>query len=306
MKPDPEEELGLKMDALGVWDRVARYNWSVRPHGTVLPYFCTLLRGDGKPVRVRFLMLEGWQTFHAYMQTRADRNFGFYTTPMEMAHFELVVADGACRVFRHDPGFMPRPLEPSERDLVHRILWESYGIMLRLESDEKLPMRYAEDKALFSRVETSPGEWSDAPLPLVDPRPYTEQVAISKADIKAAKDLPFVRERALELDFRLYPALMTKEPRARCCYRLLAIDAETGATVIDRCVSAGREGGLKAMWEQLPGQVLKALVVSGRMPGEIRVLSGRVFRFLRALCVELPLKLSLRDELPRLEAAFRR
>ena len=34
------EDIGAKMDALGVWEAVAPYNWAVCPKGTVFPYFC--------------------------------------------------------------------------------------------------------------------------------------------------------------------------------------------------------------------------------------------------------------------------
>ena len=51
----------------------------------------------------------------------------------------------------------------------------------------------------------------------------------------------------------------------------------------------------------MPAQLLKALIGRGRIPGEIRLRSGRVFRLLRPLCEELPFKLSLHDELPELK-----
>ena len=56
------EEIGAKMDALGLWDALAPYNWAVKPHGTAFPYFCTVIKGTEEAVKVRFLMLEGWNT----------------------------------------------------------------------------------------------------------------------------------------------------------------------------------------------------------------------------------------------------
>ena len=50
----------------------------------------------------------------------------------------------------------------------------------------------------------------------------------------------------------------------------------------------------------MPPLVLRELVRRGRIPGEIKVRSGRVFRLLRPLCVELPFKLSLHEKLDRL------
>ena len=151
------EDIGAKMDALGAWETVAPYNWAVCPKGTVFPYFCTVMKGDGNPVNVRFMMIEGWQNFHDFVRTRIDVNFGFYSTPMEISHFELVfVSGGEVRLFRHDPCFMPRLANDAERALCSKILWESFGVMMRVESDAELPMKFASEKAMFARVEDGP------------------------------------------------------------------------------------------------------------------------------------------------------
>ena len=126
------EDIGAKMDALGAWETVAPYNWAVCPKGTVFPYFCTVMKGDGNPVNVRFMMIEGWQNFHDFVRTRIDVNFGFYSTPMEISHFELVfVSGGEVRLFRHDPCFMPRLANDAERAFCAKMLWESFGVMMR-------------------------------------------------------------------------------------------------------------------------------------------------------------------------------
>ena len=39
MKNISVEELGKKLDALGLWDSVMPYNWVVKPSGVVFPYF---------------------------------------------------------------------------------------------------------------------------------------------------------------------------------------------------------------------------------------------------------------------------
>ncbi len=295
------EALGRKIDALNLWDAVRPYNWAEKPLGTVLPYFCTLMGGDPKLVKVRLLMIEGWQTFHDFVRTRIDREFGYYQTPMEMPHFELAVAyDGEARVFRHDPGYIPRPLAAPEEALVLKLLWETYGVMMRIESDRKLPMRYASEKAMFARVETSPGKWIDAPLEIPEPQPFTERVSLPKDLLAKAKDLAIDEKETLELDFRLKMDMMTKEPRPRACYELKAVVVGTGEEVASEYTSVAPEGGLKGMWEAMPGRVLKRLVEHGRIPGEIQVCSARVFRLLRALGLELPFRLSLHDALPTL------
>ena len=297
------EDIGAKMDALGVWEAVAPYNWAVCPKGTVFPYFCCVMKGDGNPVNVRFMMVEGWQSFHDFVRTRIDVNFGFYSTPMEIPHFELVfVSGGTVRLFRHDPCFMPRLATDAERAFCSKILWESFGVMMRVEADSELPMKFAAEKAMFARVEGDGGEWSDKALSIPDPRPHVESVTFAKVDLAKAKDLPFAAEEKIAVDFALVIGLSTKEPRARCVYRLSAYDAATGEQFIADAVSPVPDGGLRAMWENVAPRLLKHLLARGRIPGEIMVCSQRLFRMLRPLCLDLPLKLSLHDKLPGVNA----
>jgi len=295
------EELGAKMDALGVWELLEPYNFAVKPKGTVFPYFCTALKGERKPVKVRFLMLEGWQTLHDFVHTRLDNNFGFYSTPAEMPHLELVVVEGGAPVlFRHDPGYMPQPATDAQRALAERILWEAFGVMLRVEADRQLPLKFSEERAIFARVEKEKGMWVDEPLVIPDPPPHVEKISFPKADVKKAADLPFATEDAFEVDFCIVQGVMTKDPRPRAVYALVAVDAKTGERLVDARTSISPDGGLRSLWESMPPQFLRELIRIGRVPGEVKVRSMRMFRMLRPLCVELPFKLSVHDKLERL------
>lgn len=292
------EEIAAKMESLALWELLGRGNFAVCPRGTAFPYFVTVLAGDGKPVKTRLLMLEGWQTLHDYVRKRMDENFGFYTTPAEMPHLELdVCANGQFHLFRHDPCYVPRVANGTDRALAVRILWETYGIMLRLEGDPRLPFKYADERAIFARVEQSDGTWVDAPLKVADPPPYKERVSLPKDDLKRAKDLPFEKEDVVEIDFRLRTDMLTREKRPRSVYGLKIVDPRNGEVWADCTVSPSPEAGLKALWETVPPQVLKLLIRRGKVPGEVRLRSGRLFRLLKTICIELPIKLSMHDKL---------
>jgi len=301
----PVEEIAAKMDALGLWSTVAPYNWAIKPHGSAFPYFCTVIGGDGKLVKTRFLMLEGWQTMHDYVHTRIDRNFGCISTPMELPHYELIfVTNGEAKLFRYDTGYVPREADEREQAFCAKMLWEAYGVMLRVEADRNLPMSFAAEKAVFARVESADGKWSDAPLSVPDARPHVECVKFSKKVLEKAKDLPNDTGLKILIDFRILAGAQTSHQRPRAVYSLMAVDAATGGKFFESRTSVDPEAGLKAMWESMPERVLEEIVGAGRVPGEIALVSGRVFRMLRALCVELPFKLSLHDSLPALDAAF--
>jgi len=289
-------DIASKMNALGLWEALAGCNFAIRPRGTVFPYFCTALKGEPPALKVRGMMLEGWQTFHDYLRGRADRFFGVVTTPVELPHFELLFLNtGEFKVFRYDAGYMPREIVEREEPLVTKLLWEMYGLMMRLESDRQLPMRYAGEQAIFSRVEQADGEWEDAPLSIVQPQNYTEQIQFNKELLHKVSDLPLVSDEAMAIDFRLLPNLATREPRARCLYELSIVDCASGKDLFREQTSVVPAVGLKGMWETMPTQVLNDFLKLGRVPGQIRCPNPRVFRFLRPLCIELPIKLSISE-----------
>ena len=185
------EELGAKADALGLWELLEPYNFAVKPRGTAFPYFCTVIRPDVPPVKVRFLMLEGWQTLHDFVRTRHDRDFGFYSSPAEMPHLELLIlTSGEMKLLRHDAAYAPREADGPWRDLAAKILWEAYGVLLRIEADRRLLMKFVDDRAVFARVEQASGQWADEPLVIPDPPPHVEKVSFRTDDIKKAQDLP--------------------------------------------------------------------------------------------------------------------
>lgn len=300
------EEVGAKMDALGAWEVAMPCHWAVKPRGSAFPYFCCTLRGEIPPVKVRVLLLDGWQTFHDFVRTRIDRDFGFYLLPMELPHFELVVLKtGAMKLFRHDPGFVPREADARERDFCAKMLWEAYGVMLRLESDCRLPLKFADEKAVFARVEGVDGAWRDEPIVIPPPRPHVEKVSFAKKAIAEAKDLSLRTDEALELDLRIVPGMMTREKRPRVLYVLAAVDAKTGEVAFREKLAADAEGGLRGLWEGMPPRVLAHFLARRAVPGELRVMSGRVFRLIRPLCLELPFKLSKVPDLPHFSAALR-
>jgi len=301
------KEIAGKIAGLDLWEKALSCNWGVKMKGLAFPYFCTVVRGDGKAVKWRLLMLDGWKTLGDFVRMRADRDFGFCSSPMELAHFELIVfPSGDFIVQRHDPGFVPRSLTAAEDAIVAKMLWEAYGVMLRLESDGALGARYANEGAMFARFEVEKGVWKDAPLAISQPPAHTETVSIPRALVSKAKDLPFAKDSAVEVDFRLNPSLVTREARPRTVYTLALWDASAGRPVGACNFSvAPDDGSLADLWQPLSTVLLHKFVETGSVPGEIKVVSGRLFRMLRPLCIELPVKLSLHDSLPGVENFFR-
>lgn len=299
-------EIGRRMDDLGLWAELEPYHWALKPHGTALPYFCVIINGGEGPVKARVLLLEGWQTFQDFVHTRLDHDFGFYTSPMEFPHYELIVLTNgdAPVLFRHDAGYEPIPPSEAGVKVCERMLWEVFGVMMRMETDRKLAMKYASEGAVFARVEGADGTWRDEPMPIPPARPHVERISFPKTDLVRAKDLPFMQDEAIELDFRLIPGIGTKDKRPRCIYIFVALNATNAEVVFAQSLTIGPDLNLQELWEAVPRQVLKELLRIGRVPGEIKLPNQRMFRLMRPLCMHLPVKLSLHDSLPHLEAEF--
>ncbi len=302
-------DLVRKMDALKMWERLSGFSWAVKPQGIAFPLFCTIMFSFSTKGRKAFnlMMLDGWSTFFELVQLRMDPNFGFWHSPLELPQFTIssdVAEDGPeFNFFRRESGYAPRPPTEGEAAICRKVLWETYGIMLRLESEKDLPMRYSREAAIFARVEKEPGVWEDRPLKLVQRQPHMERFSILKKDVATAKDLPFATGEALAVDFFQVPHIAMRENRPREVFCFLGTNAKTGEIVFHHETSVNAEEGYAAMWEKIPQGLLDEFIHMGKVHGEILVDNGRMFRILRILCPELPIKLMLKDRIPALEEA---
>ncbi|MBR4354358.1 MAG: hypothetical protein IKP97_03565 [Kiritimatiellae bacterium] len=295
-------EVMRQIDSLGFWPGYLQ--WVLLPRGSVYPYFGMIEPVENHAeIKAQGLFLEGWQTFHDYNLWRHDREYGFVSYPGELpGFFCLWLKDGRTEVYRQDPGFKPRPLVEREEPLFFQLIRESFGLVMRIENDPKLCHRYLDEGSLFGRRQTDEGPWEDVPVPMVQPRPHVEHVTLPKADVAAAKDLPLLKDRALEVDFRCNPAYATQEAHSRIAYDFLLRDAQPGQLPVRLRFSVRPpQCTLADMWQNLAPCLLKEMVKRGFVPGEIRVRSQRVFRLLRPLTLQLPFKLSLHDSLPGLD-----
>ena len=299
MKSVKEEiaQIAAKMDSLGLWRKLVGYNWAVKPKGSAVPYFCTIYLGDGNPLKARVLMLEGWLTMHYFVAMKQSPDYGFISSDLELPHFDVAIEANDCKVYRFDYVYAPTVAEERHLELVKRMLWECYGVMMRLENDETLPMKFAEDRCVFARVETEKGKWVDQPLKIPEERPMVEKISFDQARLKKANDLIIEKKVKWAVDFGLEARLTTKEKRPRMAYRLWIVNAETAERIIVYTATTSEEDGIKGLWEHMPGRLMNVFLEVGYIPGEIQVPNGRMFRFLRPLAEELPFKLSLHTSL---------
>ncbi len=298
-----------KINSLNVWKEAAGYNWVLKPLHSVYPYFFSAMYpADEEAFKAKILLLEGWQTMHDFVRHRIDPDAGYHSSYLEMAHFQLLFKKNRDIAFcRIDPGFRPYEPTPKQYDLLKRMLWEIYGVLLRIENEPSLVIKYAADRALFARVEVEPGVWRDEPMPLLEPPPYKEEIIIPMELINVAKKVPIDKQLRVVVDLRMDPYTITTNPGLppKANYILTAIDVATGKVLVNDLVCVDPTcGGIKALWTDLPAHILKRFVKMNRLPCEILVVSGRAFRFLRALILQVPIRLTRKEGVPVLDDFF--
>ena len=299
------DEIAMAIARLDAWERVGGRNWAIVTYGSDRPFIVSVVVGDGKPVSGRLLVFAGLETFRDYMISRQFPDYGVATGPTDFLHYEMFAAkDGSVELFSYRPGFMPLKPDAAERGALAPILYESYGLFLRMEENPELMTMYAEEGAMFSRTEIAGGKWKDAPLPVPKNETVqcTEKVSVDRKTLDTVATYAVKTDTVWEVDFLFYPQFHTVESRPRLLYLLVAVDAATGERRLWQKLSVGdSKDALLHMWEGLAARLLKRVDEFGAVPGEIKIRSRRVARFLRPLGMKLPWKMSIHSKLPALE-----
>lgn len=296
--------------ALNPWERASRHNWALVPQTTAEPFIVTFVAEKPGPVPVsgRLMLFPGFATFRDFLISRQVPDFGVGMSPLDFRHYEAVgLRDGGVELFCYEPGFVPLPPSSEERKLLAPLLFECYGLLLRLEEKPDLPLAYVEQKAMFARKEVVDGVWVDGPfrLPQEEVVQQMERVELERKDCVAAKALPMYPRDVWEVDFVMVPSYRTPGPNPRFLYLLAAVNAESGERMLwERMSVDGKPDGLLRLWEGHAQRLLDACGRNGRVPGEIHVRSARMARFLRPLGLQLPFKLVQHAKLPSLESVL--
>jgi hypothetical protein len=308
-------ELFERMDKLGLWEQVMAHPWAFKPKGSVYPYVVYISRRslmqsskEGVTPRICLLFLEGWQTFHDFVHTQMDPSFGYYLSPSDVPTIEAVyLSDGTAQSWRHAPGLVPFETNEAETEMCRRMMWELYGIMLRVEADPKLPEKFAISRwGMLCRTEKAPGEWIDEQVEAPKPQPYEEHRIIPNSLVTTAKSLPIDQNFTVEIDFLRSTHLFVRvgPSKPRHIYSLFIVDAATGKHLFNTMTMVDKDLTLKKMVENIAGNFLQFVERAGSFPGTVFVCEQRVFRQLRVLTKDFPFKLVMRDELPHMEKAF--
>lgn len=314
-KENKVSELFARMERLGLWDAVMTYPWAFKPAHSIYPYFVYIGRRgktkSGKGIQTSLLFLEGWQSFHDFVGGQRNPEYGYYLSPSELSSYEVVMMeDGRVFCGRHDPGVPVHPAGEENEEIVYKMMWQLFGIMMRLESDAKMINNSlaGEKFKLFCRVEGAKGVWADEFIELPPMPNYVARANMPSEMVKAMKDWPIDGEAVVEVDLRLADKLIANRPGKlpRNVYLFLVVDARTGETVYDDAFVIDEVRTCKSLMEDLTYFYLKYAKKRGSFPAEVRVKERRVFRQFRFLAQAFSFKLVLKDDLEKMDDAMAR
>jgi len=202
----------------------------------------------------------------------------------------------------HRPGYHPWFLEPAEVEMLSLALEQTLDVARRAREDASL-LEVGEDPDIYLVRAPRRAErelvWEDrhASIPM---EPINVVPAIDRTTFAALRRL----ERAgkeLEVDCMAAPVRIGPPgTRPQWPHLLMAVDAESGLILGTEFLEAVQ--GLPALWSQIPARLLSILASSGMRPASIRVRSSLYRDLLRPILRELGMKVSMRPELPAIEA----
>jgi len=310
------DEIARAITALNLWKKSSRYNWALVSELFEKPLVAVVNPTPSGPIVGRIMLFNGFVAHRDFLIFRQNPDLSFATSPVDFDHYEVIgLKDGSSEIYDYRPGFVPVHPDEDTRALLAPVIYECYGLMLRMDEDPELPLMYKEDGAMFSRKEGLDGKWHDAPLkpPNLDTVTWTERIDLDRAKCAKGGRLDMSPDESWEVDFVQMPLYRTDDRRSRMMFLFTAVDAKTGERRVWQKLAVdpsfprnGTLDALKPLWESLASRLLDGVVAHGKVPGTINVRSQRMMRFLRPLGMQLPFKMVLHRQLPQITAVVNR
>lgn len=310
------DEIAKAIVALDVWKKASKYNWALVSELFDKPLIAVINPAPNGPIKARLLLFNGFKSHRDFLIFQQSRDLSFATSTVDFDHYEVIgLKDGSAEIYDYRPGYVPVHPDEETRAILAPVLYECYGLLLRIDEDPELPAMYMQEKSLFSRREGLDGKWHDAPLrpPDLGTVTWTERIGLDRAKCAQAARLDVATDEAWEVDFVQMPLFRTGDSKARMMFLFAAVDSKSGERRIWQKMAVdpatprnGTLDALKPLWESLAGHLLDGVISRGKVPGEIHVRSQRMMRFLRPLGMQLPFKIVMHREMPQVAAVINR
>jgi len=311
-----------RLDQLDPWQWMGAADcFGIDVQGWDEPCF-VIFGGQPKEFRnIRFLV--GWKAFYDLVTRLADPAKQVATWLLEIRMIELLFVNETL-LFEHEqtflkklkrqpgeacttpvfrsivPGYHPWLPEARERDLLETVLYQAFGMAMRVEADGML-LKTRFPREILMRKQDAKGVWQDAWTPVKEVGDEEVEVRIESKRLQALRNLP-LKPIVLQLDLMFTPMQILPEgQRPQTAYVLLAVDAQSGFIVAGDLLQATE--GIAHMWAQIPERLLEIFDRLGGCPSAIEIGTDRMANLLRPLGEFLPFKMVRRERLAVLDAA---
>ncbi len=209
-------------------------------------------------------------------------------------------AEGKSPVFRSFiPGYHPWQPDSHERDLLEDAMYQTLGMVLRVESNgDLLKPRFPHE--LLIREKRESGEWHDRWVRVKNPVNEEVEVSVEKRRIYALRGkplLPITVQMDLILTSLAVQTLKNKRPQTT--YVLLLVDVSSGKIYSGELMHATE--GVPQMWGHIPERLLSIFEQMNGCPSTIELRSDRMANLMRPLSELLSFKMVRRERLSVLE-----
>ena len=338
---DERKEYRRLYDLARSIERLQPWGWikpgdvfGIQPMDVEEPYFVCFFEGFGVGAHiVRYLY--GWYALRDFLANASSNVKPINSWLLEIPMFELCYLpkqmlfpveqllsqlmgeDGTASVpaFRSvSVGYQPWIPDPDERKWIDILLYQTYGMALRLENDPGWRRRIPRDYALVLR-QNECGRWADSLVPVIPLPPLKlnfELTADQRTRLRRLKRLPI----AVQMDVRVMSAMPSLESlgkpqvelvdfrRPSTGYLLVAADKNGNDIYHAGPLSAVK--GIEHLWSDISTAFISLFEMMGGYPSVIEAGGGRMIGLLQAYSMELPFKLVHRDRLELMEEVFRK
>ena len=314
--------LADRLDRLDPWHWMSAADcFGIEVPGWEEPCF-VVLGGRSKDFRNVRLVL-GWKAFYDLVTRIADPAKQVATWLLEIRMIELLYVRDTL-LFEHEqaflaalkrkatdayatpvfrsviPGYHPWLPDGSERELIETVLYQAYGMAMRVEEDNAL-LRARFPREILMRKLDRQKVWQDQWVPVQEVRDEEVEVRIESKRLRKIKARP-VQKITVQLDLIFTPLKIRPDgQRPQTAYVLLAVDAQSGFIIAGELLQA--TAGIAQMWAEIPERLLEIFDQIGGSPETIEICSDRMANLLRPLSEILPFKMVRRERLLMLEDA---
>ena len=147
------DEVAKAIASLKAWKNASKYNWALVSEMFEKPLIACVNIPENGPIAARLMLFNGFAAHRDFMIFTQNQDVSFALSPIDFDHYEVVaLKDGKVEVLDYRPGYAPVHPDEETCSILAPVLYECYGLMMRLEDDPEIPAMYKGENSMFSPI----------------------------------------------------------------------------------------------------------------------------------------------------------